>query len=251
MKDALTMANINLYAILRNLEDLCEIDEEVKSLIQDKDISMQFIIRGGPQALIKFKNGKCTFTRGRGKNNVKLYFTSPEHFNQMILGNKNPIPLKGLTKMKFLTNEFVKMTDKLTYYLTPNETLLEDPTYFKRNTILTFYTALFALVEIGNNDKIGKLNASRIPDGQIQVLVNEGPSINLTVQKGNLNGKKGHVDRPRAFMIFNSIQTANDMLNGKVDSYTCISSGNLQMKGFIPMLDNTDKLLGQVSYYLK
>jgi len=40
LKDTGTLANVNLFAILRNLEDLCQLDAEAKSIIKDKDISI-------------------------------------------------------------------------------------------------------------------------------------------------------------------------------------------------------------------
>lgn len=251
MKDALTMANINLYAVLRNLQDLCVLDHEMRTLINGKNISLQFIVKNGPKALIEFKNGKCNFSKERGKSNIKLYFKSPEHFNDMMLGNANPIPLKGFTKINFLKTEFTKLTDQLTYYLKPTETLLENSKYLEMNTIFTMYTALFALAEIGNNDRIGKLNAERVPNGIIQLSVKKGPAVNITVMNGALEAKRGPVNSPRASMTFDSIETANAMLNGRVDSYSCISSGKLEMKGYIPMIDNFNKLLAQVPNYLK
>jgi hypothetical protein len=244
------MSNINLYAVLRNLEDLCALDKEMAALIKGKSIGLQFVVKGGPRALISFEDGKCTFTRGTGKNNIKLYFKSPEHFNDMILGKANPIPLKGFTKINFLKNQFSQLTDKLTYYLKPTEVLLKKSNYLKMNTIFTIYTAIFALAEIGNNDKIGKLNAGRIPNGTIQLSVKNGPTVNITVKDGILEAKKGLVNSPRASMTFNSIETANAMLNGRIDPYSCISSGRLEMKGYIPMIDNFNKLLVQVSNYL-
>ena len=251
MTAQLTKANINLYAVLRNLEDLCELDNKMKELIKGKNISIQFSVKNGPKAFLTFKDDKCIFKRGQGKCSMKLYFKSPEHFNAMIEGNGNPIPLKGFTKIKFLTNEFITLTHKLSYYLKPTEELLKDNSYMKINTILSSYTAFFALCEIGNTDKLGKLNASRIPDGVIGVSVlNGGPSIQITAKKGHLDAKKGLFPSPRSSMIFSDIQTANGVLNGNLDSYTCIATGRLQMKGFIPMLDNLNKLLGQVPSYL-
>ena len=251
MTDQLTKANINLYAVLRNLEDLCELDNEMKELIKGKNISIQFSVKNGPKAFLSFKDDKCVFTRGKGKCNLKLYFKSPEHFNAMIDGNANPIPTKGFTKIKFLTNEFITLTNKLSYYLKPTEELLQGNSYMKINTILTSYAAFFALCEIGNTDKIGKLNASRIPNGIIGVSVlNGGPSIQISAKNGYLDAKKGTFDSPRSSMIFSDIETANAVLNGNIDSYTCIATGRLQMKGFIPMLDNLNKLLGQVPSYL-
>jgi len=43
MKDAKAMAYINLYAVLRNLEDLCEMDNEMKQLIAKKKL-FHFIV---------------------------------------------------------------------------------------------------------------------------------------------------------------------------------------------------------------
>lgn len=252
MTDKLTKANINLYAILRNLEDLCKLDTEMNELIKGKNISIQFSVNNGPKAVLSFKNNECTFKRGTEKCNIKLYFKSPEHFNAMIEGKANPIPTKGFTKIGFLKNEFIKLTDKLAYYLKPTEELLKNSSYLKINTILSANAAFFALAEIGNTDRIGKLNASRIPNGVISISVlNGGPSLQIISNNGHLETKKGTAVSPRASMIFSDIETANAILNGKIDSYTCIATERLQMKGFIPMLDNLNKLLAQVPSYLK
>ncbi|NDI34975.1 hypothetical protein [Chengkuizengella sediminis] len=251
MPNELTKANINLYAVLRNMEELCELDRTMYDLIQNRNLSIQFSATNGPKALLSFKSGKCHFTRGTGKNNIKLYFKSPKHFNQLIEGTANPIPLKGFTKLSFLTKDFTKLTEKLTYYLTPTDERLKDPSYLKINTILTAYTAFYALGEIGNTDAIGKLNASRIPDGIINISVlNGGPSIHIIASKGHLEIKKGLASSPRASMTFADMETTNLVLNGKIDTYTCIASEKIKMKGYIPMLDNMNKLLSQVPAFL-
>lgn len=250
MKDQLTLASINLNAVLRNLEDLCKLDEEMKKLITDKNMRIQFQIRSGPNALLSFSGGACSFKKGNGKCDIKLYFKSPEHFNKMIDGKANPIPLKGITKINFLKNEFIKLTDRLSFYLKPTEELLKDNKYFQINTILTSYTAFFALGEIGNNDKIGKLNSKRIPNGTILISVANGPSISINASNGHLDMSKEATKNPRASMSFTNLETANQLLNGKIDSYTCIATGQLQIKGFIPMIDNMNKILSQVPAYL-
>jgi putative sterol carrier protein len=239
MVNELTKANINLYA-------------EVKNLVKNQNMSIQFSVKNGPEGFLRFDGGKCTFTKGKEKCTIKLYFKSPEHFNNMIDGKANPIVLKGLTKVNFLKNEFIKMTDKLSYYLKPNDILLKDDSYFNINTILTFYTVFFSLAEIGNTDKIGKLSASRIPNGVIGVSVLDGgPSVLLEVKNGRLEAKKGATKTPRASMIFKDISTVNAMFNGKIDSYSCIAAGKLMINGYIPMIDNMNKLLAQVPDYLQ
>ena len=252
MRDELTMANINLFAVLRNLEDLCELDQKMSSLIKSQDISMQFSVKGGPQAFLMIRDGKCKLKRGKKNCKIKLYFNSPAHLNQMFAGKKNPIPLKGLTKLGFLKNDFQALTDRLSYYLKPTEALLSDVSYFKINTILTAYTAFFALAEIGNTDRIGRINAKRIPDGIILVSVlNNGPAVYFTVKEGHLEAKKGKCNWPRAAMIFSNLEVVNALLNGKRDSYSCIANGDLMTRGYIPMLDNLNKLLVQLPAYLK
>lgn len=252
MPDDLTRGCINLHAVLRNLEDLCDLDLISQSIIKDKNLSVLFAAKNIPKALISFNNGKCKMSRGTGAHDIKLYFKSPQHFNRMIDGIANPIPLKGFTKIGFLTNEFTKLADRLAYYLKPTESLLQDDAYADINTVLTAYTAFFTLAEIGNYDRIGKLNAARIPDGIIGIRVlNGGPEISLIAQTGKLEVKKGIDSKPRAWMTFDSLNTANGILNGRLDSYACIGNGKLEIKGYIPMVDNMNKLLAQVPAYLR
>ena len=82
--DNVTMAKINLFAVLRNIEDLCVMDPESKDLIKGVDLGVEFNVPEVGSAVLTFKDGKCTFTRGKGKAALKLYFTSPEHFNNPI-----------------------------------------------------------------------------------------------------------------------------------------------------------------------
>ncbi len=252
MKDELTMANINLFAVLRNLEDLCQLDAEMNSLIMGRDISVQFTVKDGPQAYLLVKDGKCQLERGKKKCKIKLYFRSPAHLNSMFTGESNPIPLKGLTRLNFLKNEFQTLTDRLSYYLKPTDTLLTDDTYFKINTILTTYTVFYTLVEIGNHDRIGKLNAHRITDGVIAISVlNGGPTIYIQVQDGHLKASKKKPGLPKAVMTFANLQATNALLNGKTNSYSCLDNGDLTTRGYLPMIDNLNKILSQVPFYLK
>lgn len=248
----LTKANINLYAVLRNLEDLCELDKDMKTLIKNISMRIKFVVKNGPKGYLSFEDGTCTFSKILDKCNIILYFKSPHHFNQMIDGKANPIPLKGLTKISFLKNEFITLTDKLSYYLKPTPSLLENETYLKNNTILTAYTAFFALAQVGNTDPIGKLSAKRIPDGIINVSITESNTgIHLIAKNGHLKAKKGLSSNNRASMTFSDIITTNKILTGQIDTYSCIATQKLQMKGYIPMLDNMNKLLGLVSSYLQ
>jgi hypothetical protein len=252
MRDTLTLANINLYSILPNLEDLCELDTIARSIISTKEISIMFTVKNGPQCFLSFKDGKCFFKRGSGRSDIKLFFNSPEHLNKMFEGKANPIPYKGFTKIGFLKDEFSKLIERLEYYLKPNDELLKNEEYLKINTIFTANTAIFALTEIANNDKMGKVHLGRMPEGIISVRVkNTDLALKLICEKGKIKAEKGIVEAPRATMVFSDINSANMLLNGRKDSYTLMAEEAIEISGYIPMIDCLDKLLDLVQKYLK
>lgn len=262
--DNVTRARINLFAILRNIEDLCVMDPVSKDLIKDVNLGVEFNVPEVGSAVMTFKDGKCTFTRGKGKSALKLYFTSPEHFNNLIAPPVDPktgkpkmvIPIfYNVFKVSFLLNTFTKLAERLSYYLRPapaeKEKLLKDPQYFEANTILTAYAAFYAMSEIANSDFVGKAIAKRMPDGVIACEVGGTDlAVNITVKNHKFVTNKGRVKDPRATMRFGDLQFAHDLLNGKSSSFTGMGTGQFQISGFVEMLEQMAKLLTQVNYYL-
>ena len=57
--DTTTKAKINLFAVLRNLEDLCELDPQAKEIIKDVKLSVQFNVVDVGSATIKFEIGRA------------------------------------------------------------------------------------------------------------------------------------------------------------------------------------------------
>jgi len=252
MDPDLVKANLNLYAVLKNLEDLCEFDNEMKELISSWNISIQFIVRKGPSVFLSFSSGKCDVARGRMKNpSIVLFFLSPSHLNRMFDGNANPIPLKGFTKLGFLSKKFPKLTDRLSYYLRPTDELMRNNEYFEMNTRLTLNTAAFALPEIAAFDSTGIKISSKIPDGTVVMRILPGfHSVSITFSGGAASAQKGDVGNPMAVMEMKNLEVAGDFLNGRSDPFTAIASGDVSIMGLIPMLDNMSILLDRVQHYL-
>jgi hypothetical protein len=245
-------AGLNLYAVLQNLEDLVIQDREMADLSKDWDLSIQFLVRNGPQAAIIFKAGSCKVVRGKlPAPTVKLFFVSPAHLNKMMDGNGTPIPLKGFTKLRFLNNDFAKLTDRLEYYLQPTDDLLKDPQYLAMNTRLTLNTAAFALRELGGTDPVSKLALSHMLNGGVMMKIQpEGPAVSIFFQNGTIEAVKGETEHPRACMLMENLQTANDFLNGRLDAFAAIASGKVIIKGQIPMLDAMSIVLDRIPIYL-
>lgn len=259
-KNTITVARINLFAILRNIEDLCAMDSVCKDTIKGKKISVQFNVPEVGIGTLKFANDTCTFVRGACPASLKLYFTSAEHFNKLIDG-ENTIPLfYNVFQVGFLLKEFMVLADRIKYYLQPTpeerrDRIANEEGYLRISTTLLAYTAFYAMSEIGNSDRVGKMCAERIPDGQIQGTIgdpNGDVRISIDVKNGEMVTNHKGVDpkNGRAFMVFKDMDIANKILNGDTDVYTPIGEETLSMYGYTPMLDNMSKLLGLVSQYV-
>ncbi|MCU0661795.1 MAG: hypothetical protein MUC50_05650 [Myxococcota bacterium] len=248
----LIKANLNLYAILKNLEDLVVYDAETKEAARDWAVSVQFSVKGGPKAYVAFRDGKCEVGRGKcSRPSARLYFVSPRHLNKMFEGQANPIPLKGLTKLRFLTRDFPKATEKLEYYLKPTAELLNDPSYMALNTRFTLTTAAYALRELFEYDPIGRLNATHIANGTVMLKVlPSGPSAHLKFEDGKISVHKGDTKDPTALMTFKNLEVANALLNGKSDAFAAVASGDVAMKGRVPAIEAINIVLDRIPLYL-
>ncbi len=245
-------AGLNLYAVLKNLEELVIYDSEMALLAKDWDVSIQFSVANGPKSCICFKNGTCTVIRGKhNRPDIKLFFFSPKHLNKMFDGKSNPVPLKGFSRIGFLTKEFPKLTDKMEHYLKPTDELLKNPDYLTLNTRMTLNTAVFAIKELAENDPVGKVVASRIRDGNLLMkILPDGPSAFLEFCAGRIKPGKGDVEKPMACMYMKDMTVANNFLNDKIDAFTAIATGDVIIKGQTPMLDNVSLILDRIPLYL-
>ena len=138
MKDAKTLAYLNLFAVLGAIPYLCDLDREAAELIKNKSVSVGFAVKDGPEATLFFGSGKCRMAPGVDRCQVKLPFSSCEKFNGLIDGTVTPIPSKGFTKIGFLTGPFTKLTDRLTAFLKPDPAALEDPEFFRICTCVSY-----------------------------------------------------------------------------------------------------------------
>ena len=249
--DQRTMAFINLYGVLGTLEELCALDSHAKDILGEKRIAVGFQVSGGPSATLTFDHGACTFSEGVERCDIKLPFSTPEKFNGMIDCTVTPFPSKGLTKVRFLTKEFIALTDQLTKYLRASEEELKDPAFFQTSTTLMFYTIASAISQIGNEDRIGQASASYIPDGVIQLSIKGGPTAMIEAKNHRLKTiKQPGTQAVSARMEFGSMEIARDLFEGRRNSLACIGTGEICLGGRVPMLDNMNRILDRVALYL-
>lgn len=252
MQSDLIKAHLNLYAVLQNLEDLVKLDGEAAALVKPWDVTIQFSVRQGPAAWVEFKGGVCRHGVGAHSNpTVKLFFLSPAHLNKMFDGKGNPIPLKGFSKLGFLSREFSRLTQRLEFYLKPKNGAAQDPAFKRINTTLTLFTATHAVRELAQLDATCKKIASHTPHGVLQISVlPDGPDVSLTVQSGPWQVTKGKMAAPTATMIFQDMEVAHALLNNQLDSFRAVGEGKVMLHGMLPIIDNVGLILDRVAGYL-
>ena len=234
------------------MQYLCALDEESKKFIQPLDISIQFSVKGGPDARLIFHGGKCVLKKGKGDAVIKLSFSSPEHFNLMMDGKKNPMILKGFTKLAFLTKDFTFLTKRLEYYLKPTEEALKQPEYKRINTILTFYTAFNSMAEIGMHDPIGQKILQNDRKGLFIAEIEEtGDKVMLKMSKGQMEVVEKEENLPVMHLGFSTIGKAFDLLNGQSDFLTAIGFWDVKISGYMPLMQSVELLVPRVAMYLK
>ncbi|MDM8516123.1 hypothetical protein QUF76_07985 [Desulfobacterales bacterium HSG16] len=253
MSHELLTARLNAYAVLKNLEDLVVHDREMALFTKDWNIAIRFFVLNGPDAFVEFDSGKCRVGKGGGekKSSVILFFHSPAHFNKMMDGKASPVPVKGFTKLRFLTKEFSVLTEKLEYYLKPNADLLADPKWVALNTRMTLTTAVWSIPELAELDPVANILSSHMGKGSISLgILPDGPKVNLTVNKDSIVPAKGEIKAPAAAMTMKDMTVANDFLNGRLDAFTAIATGDVSIRGQIPMVDTLSLMLDRIALYL-
>ena len=250
MKDEKVLAYCNLFGVLGAIPALVDLVPEAKELVKDKKISVGFLVKDGPRGTLSFKDGEAKMTKGLNKCSIKLYFSSCEKFNAMIDGKGNPVPISGFWHIGFLLGGFTKLTDILSEYLRPSAEKLQDKEFLKCSTKLMLHVIAGAIAEIGNNDKVGKFSASNIVDGVIKLSIADEISVGICAKEHRLTAL--HFEPKNSFseMRFDSIETARDLFDGKINAVAAVGMGKVSIGGMISQVDNVNRILDRVSVYL-
>lgn len=251
--DQRVLAHINLYAVLGALPSLVKVVPEASALLDGvtRPTSVTVRVPGvTPGTYLFTREGVSPADAPTGRR-VTLAFTSPEHFNRMVAGTAQPIPVAGPRGLGFLTKVFAPLADVLGRYLQPAKDDLADAEFRDTSTVLTLHVAVAAIAQVANQDRQGQFSAALIPDGQIALEVGDQIDLRLAASDHVLTfaGTAG-ADPARAALRFADLTVAGDVLSGRASALGSICDGTLGMRGYIPMLDNVSRILDRVGHYL-
>ena len=251
--DPRVSAHINLFAVLGALSALADHTDGAKAILATvrRPTAVTVKVRGLPDGSYTFSAEGVVPGVAEGARKVTLFFTSPAHFNKMIDGDAQPIPLAGPGGMTFLLGPFAKLADLLGAYLKPSVEALKDREFSRVATILTLHVAAAAIAQVANEDRSGRFSAAAIPDGDIALEVGNEIDLRLHALDHYLVfDPRIPTGPPRAALRFADLDTAGDILSGRASALGSICDGTLGMRGFIPMIDNVSRILDRVGHYL-
>ena len=251
MKDTTVLARCNLFAVLGAIPQLIELDPDAAALVAGKKIKIGFLIKNCAEATLVIRDGKAEMVKGTKGCSIKLFFASPEKFNALIDGTGTPIPISGFHHIGFLLKEFTKLTDILSAYLRPTPEKLADPVFFERSTTLMLYVIGRAIVQIGNHDKVGQFSASNIVDGKILLGIGDDLTVAIHAKNSHLMfNPTPNRDSITSQMVFDSLQTARDLFDGRINAIAAVGMGQVRISGMISQVDNVNRILDRVAIYL-
>ena len=251
MKDTSVLARCNLFAVLGAIPQLIELDPEAAALVAGKRIKIGFSVKNCAEATLVIRDGKAEMVKGTKGCSIKLYFASPEKFNALIDGTGTPLPVSGFHHIGFLLKEFTKLTDILSAYLRPTPERLSDPVFFERSTTLMLYVIGRAIVQIGNHDKVGMFSASNITDGKILLGIGDDLTVAIHAKNSHLMfNPTPNRESVTSQMVFDSLQTARDLFDGRINAIAAVGMGQVRINGMISQVDNVNRILDRVAIYL-
>jgi hypothetical protein len=256
MDKELVLSGIYLRAVLPLIEEVVQHDTVAAELVKGWNCSIMFHVGGGgPAATLVFKDGKCEVVRERvSMPAVAMYFGAPAKLNSMFAG-KNVMPLvwKGIWHLGILRN-FAALTKRLDFYMKPSDDMAANPEHFPFIAKLMIYAALYGAKEVAENDEhMKKTIVPATPDGTLQVeVLNGGPRAYL-IKKGTAftAGKGGAPGEVDAFMEIKDVKLAYQVFTGGVDVMAALGAGDVRIRGMIPLVDNINAMLDELSKYLK
>jgi len=247
------LAAVNLHAVLGALPRLVELTPAAADLLareMTRPLTLTLSAPGGLRAHYRFDREGVTPLHERAGHGPTLLFRSAAHLNAVIAGKAQPIPLAGPAGIRFLSRVFTPLTAMLSAVLRPSAEDLAEPERAERSTLLTLDVAAHAIAVVANEDVSGRFSAAHMPDGDLDFEIGDTIRYRFEVLDHRIRVGADHTGAPRAALRFADLDVAGGILSGRESALSCVSDGRLQMRGFIPLVDNTNRILDRVGTYL-
>jgi len=249
------LSHIKARVILGLMEVLTDRDGEARSLVERQRFTLQVQVIGGPVCHVKVENGTLTFIDARCPlPSLSLLFLSPLKMNQMFSGYKqNPLPLVGSFKFPGIIKSFRKLSARLSYFMEGEGREARDSKVLV--TELLLYAAVFGVSAVGEYDEYVRTRVEHMADGVLEVRVAGDGGFSAWLEKKGPSFSVRRVESSagntaNAVLQFNGIESAFDVLTGSKNAMAALGTGEVQIRGRLPMIQTVFQLLDRVGFYM-
>lgn len=250
--DERVLASVNLHAVFGALPRLAELAPEARGLLAllTKPVTLTLRVVGGDATRHVFRADGIVAEAPADGIRVTLLFRSAAHLNAVVAGTAQPIPIAGPTGIRFLTGVFTPLMDLLGGYLRPTDEAPAGEAFADVSRLLLLDVAVTAITVVANDDRSGRYSAAQMADGDVEISVGGDLRYTVRVDDHRLTRIAAPDRRPRAVFGFADLRTAGDVLAGRESALTCVGDGRIAIRGYIPLVDNTSRILDRVGHYL-
>lgn len=255
--DDRVLAAVNLHAVLAALPRLAELAPDARALLAglERPVTLTVAVRRDSARLdtlrLVFRSDGITRSDRVVGTRVSLVCASAGHLNGMVAGSATPVPVAGPAGLRFLTGVFTPLAELLGRVLQPLDDDLADPAFAALHRMLLLEVAVRAITVVAAHDRSGRYSAAQMPDGTLDIAVGEdGPRSRIDVRAHRLTLVAATPEPARAVFTFADLATAGDVLAGRESALACVGDGRIALRGYIPLLDNTSRILDRVGHYL-
>lgn len=250
--DERVQASVNLHAVFGALPRLVEVAPDARALLAllTKPVTLTLRVAGGEATRFVFRADGIAENAPAAGIRATLLFRSAAHLNAVVAGSAQPLPIAGVAGLRFLTAVFTPLMDILGRYLRPAESDLDDDAFADASRLLLLDVAVTAITVVANDDRSGRYSAAQMADGDVEISVGDDLRYTVRVDDHRLS-RISAPDRPaRAVFGFIDLRTAGDVLAGRESALACVGDGRIAVRGYIPLVDNTSRILDRVGHYL-
>lgn len=245
--DERVLASVNLHAVFGALPRLAEVAPEARALLATlrRPVTLTHRIARGDGLRLVFHHDRIVADSTPTGVRASLHYLSPSHLNRVVAGKAQPLPVAGPAGLRFLTRVFVPLTALLERYLTAGDAEISD-----LSRLMLLDVAANAIVVVANEDRSGRFSAQQMSDGDLDIAVGSQLRYRIRVRDHRLTRVPAAGTPARATFGFADLRTAGDVLAGKESALACVGDGRIALSGYIPLVDNTSRILDRVGHYL-
>lgn len=250
------LSYVNLYAAIGAAGKFAELDETVRSVVSRGDVALRIKVKGGPDGLILFHNGRVRSLPFDGrKHDACFVFPSPKDFNIFCENGKGAKIRFGSLKSLFRASFVFGSDSPLKKLLSAYRALLagrEDSGEAQQDnaTAVVFFAAIRAAAQVASTDMIAAFAAERMPEGEILLEIADKYFCSVIKKDGRIFFSEDKPEHPIAICTFTDMLSAHDFFYGESNIGAVLASGEFMLKGNMRSIEGMERLIGIASRYI-